>query len=270
MALTIVGIARAEFVGVRTDSVADLWVPLTLQDSLGYSTNRSDYGSSGREQAVDGRGPHRMAEPGGAGTARQTGRRPSHACRTQTLRGCSNWPRASTDARERASTMSTIARGDAIRAWVLRSSFAIRATRCTRSPRWSGSSCSLPARISPICSWRARPGEAAKPASDSHLARPRPAGASTSGRESAAGGRRRRDERARCPMDQRTHGSSRPRSNRRASPGVLARCSRVDLHRGAARSSAHWRSASLPRFARSAPDSSTALPSTSVSARTRR
>ena len=46
MALTIVGIARAEFVGVRTDSVADLWVPLTLQDSLGYSTNRSDYGSS--------------------------------------------------------------------------------------------------------------------------------------------------------------------------------------------------------------------------------
>jgi macrolide transport system ATP-binding/permease protein len=46
VALTIVGIARAEFVGVRTDSVADLWVPLTLQDSLGYSTNRSDYGSS--------------------------------------------------------------------------------------------------------------------------------------------------------------------------------------------------------------------------------
>jgi len=44
--LTIVGIARAEFVGVRTDSVADLWVPLTLQDSLEYSTNRSDYGSS--------------------------------------------------------------------------------------------------------------------------------------------------------------------------------------------------------------------------------
>ena len=32
VALTVVGIARADFVGVRTDSVADLWVPLTLQD----------------------------------------------------------------------------------------------------------------------------------------------------------------------------------------------------------------------------------------------
>ncbi len=46
VALTIVGIGPADFVGVRTDSVADLWVPLTLQDSLEYSTNRSDYGSS--------------------------------------------------------------------------------------------------------------------------------------------------------------------------------------------------------------------------------
>jgi predicted permease len=46
VALTIVGIAPADFVGIRTDSVADLWVPLTLQDSLEYTTNRSDYGSS--------------------------------------------------------------------------------------------------------------------------------------------------------------------------------------------------------------------------------
>ena len=45
LALTIVGIARPEFVGVRTDSVADIWVPLTLQAPLEYSTNRSDYGS---------------------------------------------------------------------------------------------------------------------------------------------------------------------------------------------------------------------------------
>jgi predicted permease len=44
VALTIVGIAPAEFVGVRTDGVADVWVPLTLQDSLEYNTNRSDYG----------------------------------------------------------------------------------------------------------------------------------------------------------------------------------------------------------------------------------
>jgi predicted permease len=46
VALTIVGIARPEFVGVRTDSVADLWVPLTLQEPLEYSTNRSDYGNT--------------------------------------------------------------------------------------------------------------------------------------------------------------------------------------------------------------------------------
>ena len=46
VALTIVGIAPADFVGVRTDSVADLWVPMTLQDPLQYSTNRSDYGNA--------------------------------------------------------------------------------------------------------------------------------------------------------------------------------------------------------------------------------
>jgi predicted permease len=45
IALTIVGIARPEFIGIRTDGVADLWVPLTLQDPLGYATNSSDYGS---------------------------------------------------------------------------------------------------------------------------------------------------------------------------------------------------------------------------------
>jgi predicted permease len=49
--LTIVGIASKEFVGVRTDGTADLWVPLTLQDPLGYSTNRSDYGSPDPSQA---------------------------------------------------------------------------------------------------------------------------------------------------------------------------------------------------------------------------
>jgi putative ABC transport system permease protein len=45
IALTIVGIARPDFIGIRTDSVADLWVPLTLQDPLEYATNSSDYGS---------------------------------------------------------------------------------------------------------------------------------------------------------------------------------------------------------------------------------
>jgi hypothetical protein len=46
VALTIVGIAPPDFVGIRTDSVADLWVPLTLQDPLGYVYNSSAYGPS--------------------------------------------------------------------------------------------------------------------------------------------------------------------------------------------------------------------------------
>ena len=76
VALTIVGIARADFVGVRTDGVADLWVPLTLQELIGIQHEPQRLRQRGREQAVDGRGPHRMAEPGGAGSGRRTG--PGH------------------------------------------------------------------------------------------------------------------------------------------------------------------------------------------------
>jgi predicted permease len=46
VALTIVGITGPEFVGIRSDSVADMWVPLTLQQALQYTTNRSEYGST--------------------------------------------------------------------------------------------------------------------------------------------------------------------------------------------------------------------------------
>jgi predicted permease len=48
VALTVIGIAAPGFVGARTDSVADLWVPLTLQHALGYSTNSSAYASADR------------------------------------------------------------------------------------------------------------------------------------------------------------------------------------------------------------------------------
>jgi predicted permease len=44
--LTIVGVAAPGFVGIRTDSVADVWVPLTLQTPLGYAYNSSAYGAS--------------------------------------------------------------------------------------------------------------------------------------------------------------------------------------------------------------------------------
>jgi len=41
-----VGVAAPGFVGIRTDSVADVWVPLTLQTPLGYAYNSSAYGAS--------------------------------------------------------------------------------------------------------------------------------------------------------------------------------------------------------------------------------
>ena len=50
VALTIVGVAAPGFVGIRTDSVAELWVPLTLQVPLGYVYNSSAYGGADRRQ----------------------------------------------------------------------------------------------------------------------------------------------------------------------------------------------------------------------------
>jgi len=44
--LTIVGIAAPGFVGIRSDSVADVWIPLTLQAPVGYAYNSSAYGVS--------------------------------------------------------------------------------------------------------------------------------------------------------------------------------------------------------------------------------
>ena len=41
--VTIVGITPPGFVGVWTDSTADIWVPLALQQPLGYATNSSTY-----------------------------------------------------------------------------------------------------------------------------------------------------------------------------------------------------------------------------------
>jgi predicted permease len=50
VALTIVGITGPGFVGARTDSVADLWVPLTLQQTLAYTSNSSAYGGADRRK----------------------------------------------------------------------------------------------------------------------------------------------------------------------------------------------------------------------------
>ena len=43
---TIVGIAPPGFIGVWSDARADLWLPLTMQQALGYRSNMSSYGDS--------------------------------------------------------------------------------------------------------------------------------------------------------------------------------------------------------------------------------
>jgi predicted permease len=48
VSVTIIGIAPPAFVGMWTDSEADLWLPLTLQQSLHYQNNSSSYGKVDR------------------------------------------------------------------------------------------------------------------------------------------------------------------------------------------------------------------------------
>jgi predicted permease len=48
--ITIVGIAPPDFTGIRTDSIADLWVPLSLQQPLGYVYNSSSYQNADQRQ----------------------------------------------------------------------------------------------------------------------------------------------------------------------------------------------------------------------------
>jgi len=43
---TVVGIAPPGFIGVWSDARADLWLPLTMQQALGYRSNMSSYGDS--------------------------------------------------------------------------------------------------------------------------------------------------------------------------------------------------------------------------------
>jgi predicted permease len=48
LAVTIVGVAPAGFVGTWTDAEAELWLPLTLQTALRYTNNASSYSSADR------------------------------------------------------------------------------------------------------------------------------------------------------------------------------------------------------------------------------
>ncbi len=44
LSVTIVGVAERQFAGIWTDSEADVWLPLTLQEPIGYQNNSSTYG----------------------------------------------------------------------------------------------------------------------------------------------------------------------------------------------------------------------------------
>jgi predicted permease len=46
LSVTIVGIAERGFVGIWTDNEADVWMPLTLQQALGYQNNSSSWGGN--------------------------------------------------------------------------------------------------------------------------------------------------------------------------------------------------------------------------------
>jgi predicted permease len=47
--ITVVGVAAPAFAGAWTDTAADLWLPLSLQQGLGYRTNVSSYAGADRE-----------------------------------------------------------------------------------------------------------------------------------------------------------------------------------------------------------------------------
>jgi len=50
LAVTVVGVAAPTFVGAWTDTAADLWLPLSLQQDVGYRSNVSGYGGADRER----------------------------------------------------------------------------------------------------------------------------------------------------------------------------------------------------------------------------
>jgi predicted permease len=51
LAVTVVGVAAPSFVGAWTDTAADLWLPLSLQQDLGYRSNVSSYDGADRDRA---------------------------------------------------------------------------------------------------------------------------------------------------------------------------------------------------------------------------
>ena len=50
LAVTVVGVAAPSFVGAWTDTAADLWLPVSLQQDIGYQSNVSSYAGADREQ----------------------------------------------------------------------------------------------------------------------------------------------------------------------------------------------------------------------------
>ena len=92
---TIVGIAPPGFIGAWSDARADLWLPLTMQQTLGYRNNVSSYGDVEISQPwcrrIGSRG-----STWSVGSRRASCRRRAPRSRSPIAPACRTWPRRST------------------------------------------------------------------------------------------------------------------------------------------------------------------------------
>jgi hypothetical protein len=198
--LTIVGVAAPGFVGIRTDSVADLWVPLTLQTPLGYAYNSSAYGSADRRKPwmdQDNIGWLNII----ARVDRATQAEATTLLQNANARGLQRMADTFSDPRERSSTVART---------LVVTSFARGFSdcgpdspmRCSPSEPWSPSSARhVRQHLEPVAGSRDRTQPRDR---HSHFAgrHDRTSGQAASGRESRAGSGWRRNERPRGVLDE--------------------------------------------------------------------
>ncbi|HEY9463845.1 MAG TPA: ABC transporter permease, partial [Vicinamibacterales bacterium] len=103
--VTVIGVAAPGFVGIRTDSVADVWVPLTLQMPLGYAYNSSAYpGADRRKPWLDQDNISWLNIVARVDRARQA--EATTLLQTANARGLQRMADALSDPRERSSTVA--------------------------------------------------------------------------------------------------------------------------------------------------------------------
>jgi hypothetical protein len=133
--LTIVGIAAPGFVGIRSDSVADVWIPLTLQAPVGYAYNSSAYGVSAdrRKPWIDQDNIAWLNIVARVERARQA--EATTLLQNANARGLQRMAGTLSDPRERSSTVARTLVVNVVRPRLLRTSCAI--LRCAARPRRS-------------------------------------------------------------------------------------------------------------------------------------